>query len=400
VSNEVLQLLLEPAARYNKTPERMLQIIEEQSVATAVAEAARALPGDAGIYYDWESEQLVIRTTDGEPNLLNPARVPLRFEQARYSRAQLEAIWQELKSHALMSHNLASIGIYNRDNVLEVEVFDIESAMAVVAPYGDAVRLVKVDEPMRMGVACNHRQHCTPVRAGVEIDNNSSQICTMGPIGRRPNGNKVIVTSGHCSKVANPYPNWHQNNNMIGFANKNALFDAPIGSTVDAQRIKITTFYPDGAYAPYNRLYFGVSYKNVKVTGQVSHNNAFEGLGFWAVGRSSEHFWGEITREAHERLWSFDANVDGSLWAVVWVYKFKVSSTNVFKAGDSGGPVFIWQTGKITEEARIMGILQGGGGVNDKYFVHQKNIRDFLDIPAWCFSDSCASSWSRMRCVV
>jgi hypothetical protein len=208
--------------------------------------ALQALDGYAGFYVDQARGEIVVLSTDDQSDAWRTATgrtigaMPVVVKHGEHSAKELRTINDQLVKDWMtdqVANGVTGVGIDERANRVRVTVERNTSgtALAFLDPYGSAVALEEVPEPLPM--ACNGRGDCKdPLRAGLRIVNGTvGGSCASGFLASSPaGGNTYMFTAGHC---------YHGSFGLldtgygIGNVATDSFFD---GSYADAETIDIT----------------------------------------------------------------------------------------------------------------------------------------------------------------
>jgi hypothetical protein len=212
-SNELLvERLFAPLAEYYGLTPR--QFVDTDRLADEQGEPLREIvmadkDGYGGSYFDWTTRQTVVLHVGPRPTLSLPRQTesPVRFEEVRHSLAELgyvrdeiAAVFKGLSQAEMAAIEGGSVGIHEPDNRVHLRLPSGSTlAKELMAQYGDIIHLQHHVVPAA-STSCSKFTSCwNPFRGGIRITGvQNGYACSFGAYARRPNGNLVAVTAGHC----------------------------------------------------------------------------------------------------------------------------------------------------------------------------------------------------------
>jgi hypothetical protein len=227
-----------------------------------------------------------------------------------------------------------SVAIDIRTNRVELSVADdVDVASSwVESRYGDAVFVSKGE---LTDVACTAAFSCFPMRGGIEIlgyvNGDAEQLCTWGLGARASNGNKFVVTAGHCEG----YPSqsdmlFKHTSTVLGYGGMNSK-DGYNCNWTDSLRI------PTGALSyERNKIRESSSWDLYPVTATKAYSGMTVGDPVKWVGSQS---WPYHTGDIENLDVTYPDN-DCFQGVTNAVRVFSTGTKRTTEPGDSGGPVY------------------------------------------------------------
>jgi hypothetical protein len=189
------------------------------SVDESFAAVASRIPAFAGAYIDWRARSLHIRMTDPGPGAAlakqalidvtgNPvlSRLTPVAREADYGFAQLKTWYDRLAPSVLTMRGTVFTDIDERQNRLVVGVerparqgVGVVNELRALGIPREAV-IIERARPDRRQQCQNLRSRCRPLVGGLQIDDGSDAVCTLGFVARRA-GLNGFVTNAHCTPV-------------------------------------------------------------------------------------------------------------------------------------------------------------------------------------------------------
>lgn len=369
---------LEEGARHQGVSvDAYAKAVEDQDRSQPLVDLVRANPREFGdIYFDWESTDpgfVVQYLGDSAPEI--DTDIPIRLVRVENSYADLEATLGDLAALAKEGDpgetGFVSVGMDVVSNTVALGVDRPDAPFAQHADAHGAMVSISVEESA-VSHACNSRLDCPHLRGGLNMVGNT-YACSTGFNARRPSGNKVHISAGHCDwQTTSPWdlPNTQGIDSRIGWSQLNGLHN---GKDTDALRIGIALI---SGVRPttWNLVYDTNARKGRSITRQIDNNGIFHGMIVRKSGVATNTTQGSITGGRY--LVSY--NIEG--WPRFhWVFPANYAG----QPGDSGGTV--WR--EVSEYAYIVGIHSGEQGGN-RIFASQQDARAVLDV-SWCLNSGC-----------
>lgn len=258
----------------------------------------------------------------------------LTVEHSHRDLSQIQDELNQLFFDDSLGFRATGVAIDVRTNRVELSVADhVEIASNWVAKrYGEAVFVI---EGELIDVACTHAISCFPMRGGIEmygyVNGQAKSLCTWGLGARNANGNKFLVTAGHCEE----YPSqsnmlFEHTSTSLGYGGMNSK-DGPLCNWTDSLLI------PTGT----------VSYERNKIRQSstsdlyaITATKAYSGMTVgdpvkWVGSQSWPYHSGDIN---NLDVTYPDNDCFQGVTNTVRVYSTGTKRVTAF--GDSGGPVY------------------------------------------------------------
>ena len=224
----------------------------------ASLDTARALaetkPEFAGIYLDQLDGGKPVFMFTSEPDQYwdelaesLPAGTAFLVARVTHTYAELLEVARRISddrvTYANAGVDIVGVGPDVRSNSVRVGVrSSVAEASASLAQYGEAV-YVESDEA---GVtdACTITS-CGKAKAGLKIYR-GTKACTSGVLGRRSNGNIVVLTAGHCFALnGGSSQSWFHDGTLAGSSSGNTWYD---GADADSGFLNISSAWTPEVY--------------------------------------------------------------------------------------------------------------------------------------------------------
>jgi hypothetical protein len=187
--------------------------VEVQASTGPVLDTAVTVPGFAGSYFDLPAGSVPVFLTAGDPtefeiglSSMIPRDLVYRIERVDLTMDQLLGQKARMSEELLIDHALGdaiwSVGIDTPANGITVDA-DLADGLlqALRDRYGPNVSVH--EEPRPELDACTDREHCLPLKGGIEIYHHGHEadgdICTAGILVYESNVDRYgLLTAGHC----------------------------------------------------------------------------------------------------------------------------------------------------------------------------------------------------------
>jgi V8-like Glu-specific endopeptidase len=347
----------------------------QKAVARVVPEA-RMLPGYAGVYLDQlDGGQPVFLFTGAtaqaaadEIGRLLPAGTAFRVQEAKRTESELieqkQTIEADLTELWASGIDIVRVAVKTSQNRLRVGVRDLTESerQEILARYGSDLDVF--EDGVAVSDACPATNDCRPIKGGISINHTGGAAgeCTSGFIVRASDGTLRMLTAGHCIHVHGGYDTqWQHNSDAFGRARRETWTPGGTGNA-DVGLISIASAEQDLMTSKNKMRRTNDSVVSVIDTDVISA--ALEGSQACRVGRTSGHDCGIIS----EWLVGRASKVSG--YERMWV---TLSTTVNFDSlgGDSGGPVFYYDSGGTTGSVVALGThvhSEEGSGANEGWF--------------------------------
>lgn len=242
---------------YGIEAEQAQVVVETQGARLEFREMIPETLGEvfAGLRFEPVTNTQVVLVTDvglaeaRARDVVADAGFPIRFEQARYSFSELQALVNEIESgeRRVDPSLILNISVDHENNRVRILVDQkVESDFAALLDDLVAENIVEVVARVDDGSVpevCTSKSSCGgPVRSGIIIwkDNDSVPWCSLGYSASASDGSRWIITAGHCPDGINQ--TWGHGDQAFGPVRE--IKDPTSAPTnVDVARIRLDSTY-------------------------------------------------------------------------------------------------------------------------------------------------------------
>lgn len=281
-----------------------------------------------------------------QPELLEPVKVDdtlreLETAQERLSDDMDKAVAGEGSVPYASEPEMASgLDVARNEMVVYPESGAASLGEGLETAYGVDVRaelaLTDVEE-----YACSNRYNCSPLRGGISYQSGGN-ACTMGFTVRRGNGNKQVLSAGHCGSSGNAA---YQSTNYAGSRRFGTVKQSQNGGKIDALRASIDT----NGYSGRGWVYHSDSQQGRQVSGDASWRSLLTGQAVTASARNTNTTSGQVKDKYYDPGVGYDNRF--------------VASTVAGLPGDSGGALY------KSGNTQAVGVLRGPHR-NNSWIIH------------------------------
>lgn len=381
------ELLAEQAGRAELAA--AVQGDNRRGIESLILRMANEVPGIGGMYYDTATSHMVVYVKDPsqskrasglvraylnqarttQPDAARASNAPVDVRIGDYEFAQLVG-WSEILTRDLLKiPNWISVDADERLNRVSITIADETARWAVetaVAANGVPAAAVQIEVGPRLYELTTLQDWVTrPVGGGVQIENSSSGLCSLGWTVSKPDGTWGLLTAGHCTSYTPGggqtgdtfYQNLQSANNALGTVQINPPWNlqctdpsgAPYpGLCTDADALFVTSSTSLVAKKVAQTSNVGINNQpgSLDITGwfDVENPSATDvpAVGYYAekVGRTTGTTKGVVQGTAEKLVICVTQDPFGNCTSeYLAINQGRITGASV-GGGDSGGPVF------------------------------------------------------------